>query len=228
MYGTRGRTVSGVTERRGVHAAETKGIQRRGSLIAAVNSEYEGGKRAMIVHTWGAGGARGGNWFSVCLFDWSTVSYICTWIVPQPPRRGMGRCREWRGRWWLRGGGKLIVKSAPRKTANQLKGQDRCSGSRNVECLAWRVALPCRESREGKKKSRTEEGPFVCARVYMTQHCSQIRLNHALIFRPTLIRPNYVHRDYVKQSNFYKDYGNPITTVVRPMRSNVVLYYLDF
>lgn len=40
-----------------------------GSLIAAVNSEYEGGKRTMIAHTRSAGDPRGGNWFSVCLFD---------------------------------------------------------------------------------------------------------------------------------------------------------------
>lgn len=58
-----------------------------------------------------AGGARGGRgWFSVHLFDWSTVSYICTWIVPLPAGLRTG-------------GGRLIVKSAPRKTANQSKKQ---------------------------------------------------------------------------------------------------------
>lgn len=40
---------------------------------------------------------------------------------PQPLNQGKGRCKGRRGAGGC-GGGRLIVKSAPRKTANQLKG----------------------------------------------------------------------------------------------------------
>ena len=42
---------------------------------------------------------------------------------------------------------------------------DRYSGSRNVEYLAWRVALV---EKHQEKKSKTKERLFVCTRIYIT------------------------------------------------------------
>lgn len=149
MYGTRS---YGKRSNKTACARQRPREYRDGGLLLLLSTasmrEYEG-KRAMIVHTRGAG-PRGGNWFSVCLFDWSTVSYICTWTVPRPLNRGRGRCRGNTGcRCWMRRR-KFDRQKRPEENRQSIeRPADRYSNSRNVECLAWRVALV--EKRGGKK-----------------------------------------------------------------------------
>lgn len=114
-------------------------------------------------------------------------------------RSGGERERCWRGDGGcVCGGGRLIVKSAPRKTANQLKGQQIDVAARAMSSTSHDGS--CRET-WGKKIENTEERSLVCTRVYMMQHCSQIRHFNEFINNSkcenALFFCHFILRDYV-------------------------------
>lgn len=99
----------------------------------------------------------------------STVSYICTWTVPQPPNPGKGAAVEGEGVPVAAAAEGWSSKAPRGKPPINWKGQRiDASGSRIVECLAWRVVLVEKRGggRGGKNRARKDARSFCTRRLW--------------------------------------------------------------
>jgi len=174
---------------------------------------------------------------SVRLFDWSTVSYICIWIVPLPAG--------------LRTGSRLIVKSAPRKTANQSKKQRIDVTARAMSSASRRVVLveKCGIKKNGKWRNKLEARRVQCYTSLLAclLACSFVRSYARFVTtlfldkdfisfisrtrKRALRQPALVRHDYAiiaELSNFYENDDDPIEITVLSACGNISRLDINF